>query len=322
MSLAAGRPLNWNVLGVTSLNPEGHVHQLDASTRAAERGATVVALTIPQGMHIRLSFLSGTPLDGLPGWGPTFALPVAERMRELADPAVRQRLNEGAHSPDAGLIGALANWEILTFVETFTPQTAGYEGRTVGDVATERGQEPFDALLDVVVADSLRTGLRPPELRENDEGWRMRAEVWRDPRAVIGGSDAGAHLDMMCGAAYTTFLVGEAVRDRELLTLEEAVRLLTDVPARLYGLRDRGRVAVGWCADLVVFDPSTVGPRGEHTRDDLPGGASRLFAEATGITQVLVNGTVIAEGGRFTGDTPGTVLRSGRDTETVTIPGG
>src|SRR5690606_19667906 len=117
VSLAAGRPLNWNVLAVTSLNPTGHEHQLEASTRAAARGARVVALTIPQGMRIRLSFLTGTPLDGLPGWAPVFGLPVDERCRALADPDVRRHLDEGARSPDAGVIGALANWEILTFDE-------------------------------------------------------------------------------------------------------------------------------------------------------------------------------------------------------------
>jgi N-acyl-D-aspartate/D-glutamate deacylase len=322
LSLAAGRPLNWNVLAVTSLNPGGHLHQLEASTRAEARGARVVALTIPQGMRIRLSFLSGTPLDGLPGWAPVFALPVDERIGALSDHDVRRRLDAGAHSPDAGLIGALANWEILSFDETFAAENAAFEGRTVGEVAAERGQDPFDALLDVVVADGLRTGLRPPELREDDAGWRLRADAWRDPRVVVGGSDAGAHLDMMCGATYTTFLIGEAVRERGLLSLEEAVRLLSDVPARLYGLRDRGRVAEGWFADLVVFDPATVGPGPERTRDDLPGGAARLFADARGVAHVIVNGRPIVEAGRFTGDTPGTVLRSGRDTETVTIPGG
>jgi N-acyl-D-aspartate/D-glutamate deacylase len=230
-------------------------------------------------------------------------------------------LDEGAQSPEAGLIGALANWKVLEFIETFSPENKRYEGRTVGDVAAELGKEPFDAMLDVVVADSLRTGLRPPMPAENEAGWQMRAEVWRDERAVIGGSDAGAHLDMMCGANYTTFLVGEAVRDRQLLRIEEAVRLLTDVPARLYGLRDRGRVQEGWFADLVVFDPAEVGSTEERTRSDLPGGASRLYAESVGVRAVLVNGEPVVDDGQLLDSTPGVVFRSGRDTETVTVPG-
>jgi N-acyl-D-aspartate/D-glutamate deacylase len=138
---------------------------------------------------------------------------------------------------------------------------------------------------------------------------------------VVGGSDAGAHLDTMCGAVYSTSLLGDGVRQRHLLSFEEAVRLLTDVPARLYGLVDRGRLAEGWWADLVVFDPATVGHRALQTRRDLPAGAPRLFAESTGIDHVLVNGTAVVDGGELTGAVPGRVLRSGHDTETVAIPG-
>ncbi len=315
LSLAARRPLNWNVLGVSASG--NHRHQLDASTRAAARGARVVALTLPQGMKIRLSFLTGFVLDGLPGWRETFALPVDERLRALSDPEVRARLDAGAHSPEAGVLAGLANWSRLEVVEAFTPETRVWEGCSVGEIARRSGKEPFDALCDLVVADGLRTGLRPgfggPEPAAV---WAERAAVWSDPRAVVGGSDSGAHLDMMSGAAYSTFLVGDAVRDGHV-ALEEAVHLLTDVPARLYGLRERGRVAEGWYADLVVFDPETVGPDGERTFDDLPGGASRIVAESRGIRHVLVNGTPIVRDGDYTAATPGTVLRSGRDTDTV-----
>ncbi len=316
MSLAADRPVNWNVLGVARGGM--HERQLEAGTRAAERGARVVALTLPQGIRIRLSFLSGFVLDGLPGWRETMSLPVPERLRALADPEVRARLDECAHSPEAGVLANLARWERLEIVEGFTPETRAYEGRQVGDVARQLGKAPFDALLDIVIADGLRTGLRPDfGGPEPDDVWRMRAEVWRDPRAVIGGSDAGAHLDMMSGAAYSTFVVGDAVRNGHV-SLEEAVHLLTDKPARLYGLRDRGRVELGGYADLVCFDPATIGPTGERTYDDLPGGASRIVAESRGVEHVLVNGVEIVRAGAYTGATPGTVLHAGRDTETVT----
>jgi N-acyl-D-aspartate/D-glutamate deacylase len=113
-------------------------------------------------------------------------------------------------------------------------------------------------------------------------------------------------------------VLSHGVRDFEALTLEEAVHLLTQVPARLYGLRGRGVLAPGHAADLVLFDPATVGYQPERTREDLPGGAWRLHAEATGIDRVLVNGVEIVVGGTPTGATPGTLLRSGRDTATVT----
>ena len=317
MSRTARRPLNWNVLGVSSLNPTGHERQLAASDIAAARGGRVVALTLPHPMSMRLSFLTGFVLDGLPGWREVLHLPVPERLTALADPAVRERLAAGAASREAGMLRGLANWPVLSFAECFTPATKPYEGRSVGDVAAELGQEPFDTLLDVVVADELRTGLRPPLFGTSDADWELRAQVWRDPRTVIGGSDAGAHLDMMCGAIYSTSLLGEAVRQRGLMSWEEAVQQLTDVPARLYGLRERGRIAEGWHADLVVLDPETVGHGPERTATDLPGGAWRLVADAVGVEHVYANGVAIVRGGRATGATPGTLLRSGRDTSSV-----
>jgi N-acyl-D-aspartate/D-glutamate deacylase len=315
MSRAADRPLNWNVLGVAAGG--NHERQLEAGSRARALGGRVVALTLPQGMRIRLSFHTGFVLDGLPGWRETFALPIEERMRALSDPETRRQLDERAHSREAGVLAGLARWERLEIVEGFTAQTRALEGRKIGEVARQRSADPFDTLCDVVIADGLRTGLRPDfGGPEPDEVWKMRAEVWRDPRAVVGGSDAGAHLDMMSGASYTTFVVGDAVRNG-YVTLEEAVHLLTDVPAQLYGLRDRGRLAPGAHADIVCFDADTVGPAGERTRDDLPGAASRIVADSHGVHHVLVGGTEIVRDGSYSGATPGVVLRSGRDTRTV-----
>jgi N-acyl-D-aspartate/D-glutamate deacylase len=318
MSLAADRPLNWNLMGVSAANPDGHKRQLRASEVAAERGGRVVALTLPHAMKIRLSFLTGFVLDGLPGWHDTMHLPVPERLRALADPDVRRRLNEGAHSEEAGILRGLANWERLIIVETFAPENAEATGRTVGEVAKARGQEPFDTLLDTVIADELHTGLTPPPFGDDEADWRVRAKVWRNRDAVIGGSDAGAHLDMMCGAIYTTSLLGHGVREHQVVSLEEAVRLITDVPARLYGLKERGRIAEGWHADLVMFDPATVDHGPERTRHDLPAGAPRLVADAKGIASVWVSGVEVCRDGVATGAMPGTVLRSGRDTQTVT----
>jgi N-acyl-D-aspartate/D-glutamate deacylase len=121
----------------------------------------------------------------------------------------------------------------------------------------------------------------------------------------------------MCGAIYSTSMLGDGVRARGLLSWERAVQLLTDVPAALYGLRDRGRLVPGAFADVVAFDPTTIGHGTVRTRDDLPGGASRLYADAVGIGHVLVNGSEIVRNGDFTGAQPGRVLRSGRDTDTV-----
>jgi N-acyl-D-aspartate/D-glutamate deacylase len=322
MSLEANRPANWNVLGVSAANPTGHEGQLRASDVAAERGARVVALTLPHSTKIRLSFLSGFVFDGLPGWGPVMALTLRERMKALADPEVRRRLAEGASSKEAGILRGLANWGRLQLVETFGAGNREFEGKRVADVVDVRGGDAFDVLLDIVLADELRTGLSPGGLEATPDDWKLRADVWRDPRTVVGGSDAGAHLDMMCGAIYSTALLAHGVREQQVVTLEEAVHQLTDVPARLYGLRNRGRIAEGSAADLVLLDADHVGYQQERTQADLPGGALRLYAGADGIESVFVNGVRIVHDGSFMGVTPGTLLHAGRDTQTVPVPGG
>ena len=149
-------------------------------------------------------------------------------------------------------------------------------------------------LIDVVLADGLTLfAVLPsltPSLGRTDEGWAARTAVWKDPRVMLGGSDAGAHLDLMCHANYPTVVLGEVVRDRGLLSLEEAVEMMTDRPARFYGLTGRGRIAEGCHADLVVFDPDRVGSLPVTLRRDLPGGGERLHAGSTGVDHVLVAG--------------------------------
>ena len=319
MSLAGDRPVNWNVLTVNSRRPHAHRHQLESSDFAAEHGATVKALALPNLMQVWCTFATGFALDGFPGWASLFTLPPADRIAALQRHEVREDLRRGAASPEAGVLGDMAEWAELRIAETFAPENEGLAGRRMRDIAAERGGDPFDVMLDIVVADELRTGLLPtPAGGNDDEGWRLRAETWTDPRTIVGGSDAGAHLDMICGGIYSTHLLGDGVRERELLSLEAAVHELADVPARVYGLRDRGRLATGWFADIVVFDPDTVAPGPVHMRDDLPSGAPRLFSEGIGVEHVVVNGVPIVADGALTGRLPGRVIRPGRDTDTVT----
>jgi N-acyl-D-aspartate/D-glutamate deacylase len=320
MSVLSGRPVNWNVLAATGADPERTASQLSASTSAEAAGGRVVALTLPHTMDLRLSFEHGAILDGLPGWGEFFARPVEERTAVLADPVARRALDERAQSDEAGILRYLADWGRLVISETHAPENDGLEGLRVAEVAARWGVDAWDAICRVLVADRLRTGFSVP-IPTTDDDWAARARTWRDPRALVGGSDAGAHLDTMCGAVYSTTLLAEGVRRRGLVTMEEAVHMLTEAPARLYGLIDRGRVAEGFRADLVVFDPERVGPGPLRTRDDLPGGASRLYAGATGMEHVLVNGTEVVTHDTLTGAVPGTALRSGTDTRTVSVSG-
>jgi N-acyl-D-aspartate/D-glutamate deacylase len=244
--------------------------------------------------------------------------PRATRQCTLAPSAARFRSNDGARSPEAGLIGALSKWHRLKITETFAPENREFEGKTISDVCKARGGiDSFDALLDFVIADELRTGLSPDMPGDTVEDWQTRAEVWRNPNAVVGASDAGAHLDMMCGAIYSTSLLAQGVREFGVASIEEAVHLLSDVPARLYGLVDRGRLVEGAHADIVMFDPETVNHGVERTRYDLPGGAWRLYAESEGVKSVIVGGVEVCQDGTATGALPGTLLKSGRDTQSV-----
>jgi len=322
MTLAARRPLNWNVLTVDAKEPERYRSQLAANENAAAAGGRVLALTMPVLVEMNMSFLAYCALFMLPDWAAVMNLPVAERMAKLRDPAVRRHLNDRAHSPDAGVIGRLTAWGRYQIGDTFSAANEGLKGQRVGDVARARGQEPFDTLLDIVLNDDLKTVLWPLPTDDDDGSWALRRQAWDRDDVLIGGSDAGAHLDRMCGAPYTTQFLADCLRGRRLVSLERAVQLITSAPAALFGLRDRGTLAAGRQADLVLFDPETVGARDASLVHDLPGDTARLFASAVGIERVLVNGRTIVADGRTTGDTPGVVLRSGRDTATVGVPAG
>lgn len=263
-----------------------------------------------------MSFLSGFVLDAIPGWAPLFELPPADRLAALAEPELRRALAASAASREAGTLRALTRWERMTIQETFADGNRRCEGRSIGELAQQHNADPFDVLIDLVIADELRTGIILPSEEGDAAAWEVRAASWLDDRTVLGGSDAGAHLDMQCCANYPTALLGESVRERGLLTVEQAVQQLSDVPARLYGLSGRGRIAEGWFGDLVLFDPATVASTPVHTVADLPGGAERLTAEAVGVSNVIVNGSPVVEDGRYTGELSGQLLRSGRDTST------
>jgi N-acyl-D-aspartate/D-glutamate deacylase len=267
---------------------------------------------------VRLSFKSGFILDAMPGWEDAMLLPIDEKLTLFRDRDARRKLNEQAQS-DANALRNLARWENMIVFDVFAPENEQYRGRRVGDIADDEGLEAWDVLAEIALADELNTSFGTPPPVETDADWEARLAVWRDGRAVIGASDAGAHLDLLASFNYTTVVLGQAVRDRGLLPLEEAVHLITDVPAQLYGLKGRGRLAEGNYADVVVLDPETVASDEMRMQLDLPGGAGRLYAGAQGIEQVLVNGRAIVRDGKLTDERSGTLIRSGRDTSTAAL---
>ena len=320
MSLAARRPVNWNVLTIDAARPDDYRNQLAACDRVAEAGGRAVALTMPILVGMNMHFHSFCALYSLPDWGDVMNMEHAEKVDALGDPETRRFLEERAASPDAGVFSRLTGWGLYRIGDTFSDANEGLKGRLIGDIARERGQRDFYTLLDIVLADDLRTVLWPGPTDDDPSSWLMRQAAWDHDHVMIGGSDAGAHLDRMAGASYTTQWLADCLRGRQLATLEGAIAHMTDVPARFFGIRERGRIAEGWHADLVVLDPTTVGAGEFQMRNDLPGDSPRLYADAIGIERVYVNGTCTVVDGTPTGNLPGSVIRSGTDTETTGIP--
>ena len=187
------------------------------------------------------------------------------------------------------------------FGATNAPQNEGLEGRLVAEVAAERGLDDFACVAEASAAEDFDLDFWPVRPVDPNDDPSYRVGLWESPDVLIGGSDAGAHLDHLLGSAYPTRFLAEVLRGSRVLPLERAVRLMTDVPARLFGLRDRGRVAPGWLADVAVLDPETVGAGPVRRTYDLPGGAYRLMAAPEGVVRVLVNGVETISDGAPTG---------------------
>lgn len=316
MSLAAQRSLNWNALSAAVGNEALLEHQLSATDYARRAGAEVIGLTMSSSPSVRLNFHSGFLLDGIPGWAEVFKMPIRERIELFRDPERRSKFAACADPQKSDFVRSVADWGKYVICDS---RNKALEGRRIGDLAEREGKSPLDVMLDIAISDELRTVFLVPPRTESEALWKLRSALWRDERTILGATDAGAHLDMIDAFTGTTYLLA-AVREHSVMSLEEGVQKLTQIPANLMGLRDRGVIRKGFRADLVVFDPDTIRPMPTALRNDLPGDEMRLFSEAEGIAHVIVNGCSIIENGAHTGALPGHVLHSGIDTETR-LPG-
>jgi N-acyl-D-aspartate/D-glutamate deacylase len=199
-------------------------------------------------------------------------------------------------------------WPRITVRDATTPGVQALAGRSIADIAEARGVEPADALLDVALEDGLGVLFDYPVMNQDPDAVRP---LVTDSRFLIGLSDGGAHVDQLCDAGYATYLLGKWVRQWGALSLEAAVHRLTGEVADFFGIPDRGRVAPGAAADLVLFDPDTVDDVPPEYVRDQPNGATRLVARARGIAATVVGGQIVYRDGEPTGARPGAVLRSG-----------
>ena len=323
LSLASQRAVNWNAIAVTGRADDADVarDRLEISDLARARGAEVIALTIPCTPDSYLNFKTGFIFDSLPGiWREVFRWPLEERMARFGEPALRRQMEADAASvPEESIFRFVSRLEAYRVVSVNSEGNKHCEGRLSGEIAAERGCSPLDAMLDLALDDDLTTVFAPQFGGYDRDAYELRAALWKDDRTIIGASDAGAHLDMIDTFAFSTVVLQEGVRRFGVISLEEAVRQLTERPARFAGLIDRGLLKPGYHADIVIFDPDTVGRGPAYNRHDVPGNQFRIYADALGVDHVFVNGVQIVRDGEHTGALPGTVLRSGRDTRTVPL---
>ncbi len=301
-----GRPVSWTALLAGMLGPDAHRYLLERSQSLQDEGVQVVPQVSCRPLMFEFQFKAPFPFESMSLFKQISAADFEAKKRIYADPefrrAFRQRMDEAFF---------VASWEQTVIAEA--PSEPGLAERNVAAVATERGVHPIDLVLDLAVASDLEARFRMAIMNTDEDAV---AELLRHPAVMLGLSDAGAHASQLCDACAPTHLLSHWVRDKGVLSLEEAVRLLTSRSADLFGLRDRGRLAVGAAADVTIFDAATVGCSPLRRVRDFPAGADRLVADARGVRAVIVNGRPIREDGTDTvdpeGPLPGAVLRASR----------
>ncbi|WP_016747631.1 N-acyl-D-amino-acid deacylase family protein [Rhizorhabdus wittichii] len=299
---ASRAPLTFLALMKFLDKPEAHLRAMEQVAPLVARGARpqMHSTNLVSDLNLRDPFM----LSSFASLRGVFNQPREVQAAIYRDPAFRRAFRDEIAEQAAAFHG---DWSMVWVIATGRADLERLIGRTLVEIGAERGQDPLDAFFDLALEDDLATAFTAVR-------FGVPEEFLGDPRTLIGLSDGGAHVGILCNAGYTTEMLGDLVRRRGLLDLETAVMRLTSDPADVFGLSDRGRLKPGLAADIVIFDPATVGSDSARPvpRDDLPGGARRLVVEAEGIRHVIVNGAILFEDGRHSGAYPGRVLRPGR----------
>jgi N-acyl-D-aspartate/D-glutamate deacylase len=304
LAVETGRPVTFGVFGRRGV-PGVWRKYLDLLDETAAAGGRMFAQAHSRSLSALLSFKTQLPFDRLPVWKELRALPIDEQRQRLRDPDLRRRLVEASGARDdrraLGTEARPADYDWLFVFDTvYGPH------RSVAEVARERGQHPAQTMIELALEKDLDLFFLQPVANEDQD---VALEIMRHPRCVVTFSDSGAHVSQLMDSSLQTHLLSHWVRTKQAFTLEQAVRMLTLVPATLWGFADRGLIREGMAADFVVFDPDTIAAEMPEVVDDLPAGARRLVQRTRGVAATVVNGEVLLREGKPTGALPGRLLR-------------
>ena len=305
LSGESGRPVTWLNLRDRDDAPEVWSQTLEKAAPLLERGCRpqVAARPLIIEFNLRNPFLFGSMNSIKPAFGDKS---VEAQKRFYAGAEFRRTFE--AELQRRAILRDI--WDRAKVKEAANPALKSAEWKSIAELARERSANPVDVFFDLAIEDDLNLIYMMPLLDINEE---RVARKFSDPRTMIGISDGGAHVDMLCNAGYPTYLLGHFARGKQAIALEHAVKRITSEPARFFGMSDRGELRPGMAADITIFDFDRIGsPERPEIRHDFPGGGRRLVTQAEGIEYTIVNGTVLYESRRHTGALPGRVLRSGR----------
>jgi len=254
------------------------------------------------------SFETNLPFDRLPVWRDIRKLPLAEQKAALLNAETRRKLVEVArqqrqeNAPREGQLFAMGpDFRWMWVADRTLPPY-----RSVAEIAAELNQDPVEVIIDLALKKDLKQFFFQTIANENQD---HVLEMMRHPRCVVTFSDSGAHVSQLMDSSLQSHVLSYWVREREALTLEQAVRMLTFVPASHWGLAGRGLLREGWAADIMIFNPNTIVPELPELAHDLPAGARRLKQKASGVMATIVNGEVLLRNNEHTGALPGKLLR-------------
>jgi N-acyl-D-aspartate/D-glutamate deacylase len=301
LTAASGGPVTWLAMLAHPGKPDFH----DATfARLGDLVRQAIPQVTPRPIMSQGDLKNPTMFGSFISWQKAFNRPAAEQIALYRDPAFREAFRQELDSRQRSHM-----WGQMRVLEVGRPELAGHVGRTLEEIAASQGKRPVDAYFDLGIADDLNTRFQSSTFNFDPAGIER---LITDDRCLIGLSDGGAHVDFICDVGYATALLDLWVRQKKALSLEKAVHKLTQVPATVFGIPDRGVLAEGKVADLVLFDPDTVTAKTPRYVHDLPNNGRRLISESEGIKATFVGGVQLYDDGRHTGAMPGRILRSRR----------